>query len=124
VLAHDRRLRHDRRGRFLTITGRKKELIITSSGKNVAPTRIEGLLRAHPLVGHAVAVGDGRPYLTALIALDEEAAPGRASSRDTSGGFAYLAGHPAVREELTPTLEIRRRVVHDRYARDISSPYG
>lgn len=143
---------------FLTITDRKKELIITSSGKNVAPTKIEGLLRAHPLVGHAVVIGEGKPYLTALIALDEEAAPAWASARDISGSFADLAGHPAVRAELdeltgqvngqlaraeqikayvvlpqpwtaesgelTPTLKIRRRVVHDRHAGDISSLYA
>jgi long-chain acyl-CoA synthetase len=60
---------------YLTITDRKKELLITSSGKNIAPTKIEGLLRAHPLVGQAIAIGDRRPFVTALIALDEEAAP-------------------------------------------------
>ncbi|MEV0274263.1 AMP-binding protein [Hamadaea sp. NPDC050747] len=60
---------------FLTITDRKKELIITSSGKNISPARIEGLLRAHPLIGQAVAIGDRRPYVTALIVLDDEVAP-------------------------------------------------
>ncbi len=60
---------------FLTITDRKKELIITSSGKNISPAQIEGLLRAHPLIGQAVAIGDRRPYVTALIVLDDEFAP-------------------------------------------------
>ncbi|MFG1740049.1 AMP-dependent synthetase/ligase [Micromonospora chalcea] len=60
---------------FLTITDRKKELIITSSGKNISPAQIENLLRAHPLIGQAVAIGDRRPYVTALIVLDEEVAP-------------------------------------------------
>src|SRR5436305_1723048 len=46
---------------FVSITDRKKELIITSSGKNIAPTRIEGLLKEHPLIGQAVAIGDDRP---------------------------------------------------------------
>ncbi|WP_116115496.1 AMP-dependent synthetase/ligase [Amycolatopsis ruanii] len=142
---------------YLTITDRKKELIITSSGKNVAPTKIEGLLKAHPLVGHAVAVGEGRPYLTALIALDEEAAPAWAKARGISGSLAYLAGHPTVREEmsklvaavngqlaraeqikkhsilpeawspesgeLTPTLKLKRRVLHDRFAHEIEALY-
>ncbi|MFJ8648571.1 AMP-dependent synthetase/ligase [Streptomyces sp. NPDC093546] len=64
----------DERG-IVTITDRKKEIIITDGGKNIAPTRIESLLRAHPLVAHAVAIGDRRPYVTALLVLDEEAAP-------------------------------------------------
>jgi len=58
---------------FLRITGRKKDLIITAAGKNVAPAPIERRLLAHPLVGQAVVVGDRRPYLTALLALDPEA---------------------------------------------------
>ncbi|MET1074137.1 MAG: long-chain fatty acid--CoA ligase [Umezawaea sp.] len=60
---------------FLTITDRKKDLIITSAGKNIPPARIESLLRAHPLIGAAAAIGDRRPYVTALVVLDEEAAP-------------------------------------------------
>ena len=58
---------------FLRITGRKKELIVTSSGKNVAPAPLEDRLRAHPLIGEAVVVGDGRPFVAALIALDPDA---------------------------------------------------
>ncbi|MFG3697368.1 AMP-dependent synthetase/ligase [Micromonospora sp. NPDC047620] len=58
---------------YLTITDRKKELIITSTGKNVPPTRVENLLRLHPLIGHAMAVGDRRSHITALVALDPEA---------------------------------------------------
>ncbi|MBB4908817.1 AMP-dependent synthetase/ligase [Actinophytocola algeriensis] len=86
---------------FLTITDRKKELIITSSGKNISPARIEGMLRTHPLVGHAAAIGDRRPYVTALIALDEEAAPAWARARGIStDDLAALAGHPAVLAEL------------------------
>jgi long-chain acyl-CoA synthetase len=60
---------------FLTITDRKKELIITSSGKNISPAQIENLLRVSPLIGQAVTIGDRRPYITALIVLDEEVAP-------------------------------------------------
>ena len=86
---------------FLTITDRKKELIITSSGKNIAPTKIEGLLRAHPLVGQAIAVGDRRPFVTALIALDEEAAPAWATAHGaTVGSLAELAADPVVLAEL------------------------
>lgn len=89
---------------YLAITGRKKELIITSTGKNVAPSTIEGPLGAHPLVGHAVAVGDDRPYITALITLDEDGAPSWARNRGlddvAAAGVAALAEHPAVRAEL------------------------
>ncbi|MFI5866647.1 AMP-dependent synthetase/ligase [Streptomyces sp. NPDC051546] len=57
---------------YLTITGRKKDLIITSGGKNVAPAPLEDWLRAHPLVGQCMVVGDNRPYVTALITLEPE----------------------------------------------------
>jgi long-chain acyl-CoA synthetase len=57
---------------FLTITGRKKDLLVTAAGKNVAPAPLEEKLREHPLVGHAVVVGDGRPFVAALIGLDPE----------------------------------------------------
>jgi long-chain acyl-CoA synthetase len=58
---------------FLTITGRKKDIIITAGGKNVAPKLLEGGLRNHPLVAEAVVIGDRRKFLTALVALDAEA---------------------------------------------------
>ncbi|MFB1042967.1 AMP-dependent synthetase/ligase [Streptomyces chrestomyceticus] len=57
---------------YLTITGRKKELIVTSGGKNVAPAPLEDRLRAHPLVGQCMVVGDGRPYVTALVTLEPD----------------------------------------------------
>ncbi|RZS43571.1 long-chain acyl-CoA synthetase [Herbihabitans rhizosphaerae] len=88
---------------YLTIVDRKKELIITSSGKNISPARIEGLLRAHPLIGHAVAVGDRRPYVTAIVVLDEETAPAWARSHgiDTAADDpTALAEHPAVLAEV------------------------
>jgi len=58
---------------FLTITGRKKELIVTAGGKNVAPAVLEDRLRSHALISHTMVVGDGRPYISALITLDPEA---------------------------------------------------
>lgn len=57
---------------YLTITGRKKDMIITSGGKNVAPAPLEDWLRAHPLVGQCMVVGDNRPYVTALITLEPD----------------------------------------------------
>jgi long-chain acyl-CoA synthetase len=58
---------------FLTITGRKKEIIVTAGGKNVAPNILEDRMRSHALVSQALVVGDGRPYVAALITLDPEA---------------------------------------------------
>lgn len=60
---------------FLRITGRKKELIVTAGGKNVAPAVLEDRLRAHPLVSQCMVVGDNQPFIGALITLDEEALP-------------------------------------------------
>ncbi|MFE1789785.1 AMP-dependent synthetase/ligase [Streptomyces sp. NPDC059525] len=57
---------------YLTITGRKKDLIITSGGKNVAPAPLEDWLRAHPLVGQCMVIGDSRPYIAALITLEPD----------------------------------------------------
>ncbi|MBB1154035.1 AMP-dependent synthetase/ligase [Amycolatopsis dendrobii] len=91
---------------YVTITDRKKELIITSSGKNIAPTRIEGLLKEHPLIGQAVAIGDARPYVTALIVLDDEIAPGWAKANGIEeADVETLARHEAVRAEIDRAVE-------------------
>lgn len=91
---------------FLVITDRKKDLIVTSSGKNVAPTKVEGSLRAHPLIGFAAVIGDGRPYLTALLTLDEQAAPAWASARGLDATEpAELATDPRVRSEVAEAIE-------------------
>lgn len=58
---------------FLTITGRKKEIIVTAGGKNVAPAVLEDRLRSHALISQTMVVGDGRPYIATLITLDPEA---------------------------------------------------
>ncbi|NKQ57411.1 long-chain fatty acid--CoA ligase [Amycolatopsis sp. K13G38] len=91
---------------FIRITDRKKELIITSGGKNIAPTRIEGLLKEHPLIGQAVAIGDDRPYITALIVLDDEILPGWAAAQGIEfTDVASMSSHPAVREEIERAVE-------------------
>jgi long-chain acyl-CoA synthetase len=91
----------DSRG-FVTITDRKKEIIITDGGKNIAPTKIESLLRAHPLIAHAVVIGDRRRYVTALLVLDEETAPlwARANGIADASGVDALARHPKVHAAL------------------------
>ncbi|HEV2780235.1 MAG TPA: AMP-dependent synthetase/ligase [Actinophytocola sp.] len=117
----------DERG-LLSITDRKKELIITSGGKNVAPSKVEGLLRAHPLIGQAVCVGDRRPYLTALLVLDEEAAPVWAAARGITGDLAALAAHPEVRRELAAAVDaanaVLSRVEQIKYFHVVDRPWS
>ncbi|NTW40743.1 MAG: long-chain fatty acid--CoA ligase, partial [Cellulomonadaceae bacterium] len=67
---------------YLTITGRKKEIIVTAGGKNVAPAQLEDRLRGHPLVSQVVVVGDGKPFIAALVTLDAEMLPGWLASHD------------------------------------------
>jgi len=143
---------------FLSVVDRKKELIITAGGENISPAAIESLLTEHPLIGQALAFGDRRPYVVALLALDGEVAPAWARARGIeTGSLAELAAHPAVieaageavaaangrlarvqqvkywqllpaewtpeSEELTPTLKLKRRVIHAKYADVIDALY-
>jgi long-chain acyl-CoA synthetase len=144
---------------YLRITDRKKELIITSGGKNVSPALVEYELQRHPLIGQACAIGDRRNYVTALLVLDSEAAMAWAAgqgidARDPADlateprvlaevdhavalANSHLARPEQVRRyrvlpaewtsatgELTPTLKKRRRVIVDRYAREIDDLYA
>jgi len=95
---------------FYRVIGRKKELIITAGGKNIAPSAIEFLLQQHPLIGQALAVGDRRPYITALLVLDTEAtaAWARAHGLD-SLGMAELASHSLVLEEIQRAVDEANR---------------
>jgi long-subunit acyl-CoA synthetase (AMP-forming) len=91
---------------YLRIVDRKKELIITAGGKNVSPANIEGLLKEHPLVGQALAFGDRRPYVVALVVLDHEVAAGWAMQRGIADvSLAALAEHPLVVEEVQHAME-------------------
>ncbi|CAL9411147.1 Long-chain-fatty-acid--CoA ligase FadD15 [Streptomyces sp. enrichment culture] len=95
----------DARG-VVSVTGRKKDLVVTDGGERIAPARIESLLRSHPLVAHAVAIGDRRPYVTALLVLDEEAAPLWAKARGLGdGGLEELARRPEVLAALDTAVE-------------------
>jgi len=144
---------------FLRVIDRKKELIITAGGENVAPAGIENLLTADPLIGQALVYGDRRPYIVALLTLDGEVAPAWARARGIeAASLAELADRPEVQaavgdavaaanarlarvqqvkywrllpvewtaesEELTPTLKLKRRVVHAKYADAIDSMYS
>ncbi len=70
---------------YLKITGRKKELLVTAGGKNVAPAALEDRLRAHPLVSQCIVVGDQKPFIAALITLDEEMYPAWAKNNGIPG---------------------------------------
>jgi long-subunit acyl-CoA synthetase (AMP-forming) len=92
---------------YVTITGRKKELIINAAGKNMSPISIEGaVLAASPLIAQAVAVGDRRPYIVALIVLDPEAAAAFAARHAiTNPAPAVLADHPAIRAAVGAAVD-------------------
>ena len=86
---------------YLTITDRKKDLIITAQGKNVAPQELESRLKYHPLVSQAVVVGDRRPYLVALITLDADALAAFLAERDAGDTpAADVSEHPDVVEAV------------------------
>ncbi len=87
---------------FLSITGRKKELIITSGGKNIAPTGIEAALKRIDLVGEAVVIGDARKFLSALFTLEEEAAGRFAAEHGIEGS---IHDEPRLREELQRSVD-------------------
>jgi long-chain acyl-CoA synthetase len=87
---------------FLKIVGRKKEIIVTAGGKNVAPAVLEDQLRAHPLISQAMAVGDAQPFIGALITIDPEAFGGwkQRNGKDAAATVAELADDPDLRAEV------------------------
>jgi long-chain acyl-CoA synthetase len=145
---------------YLTITGRKKEIIVTAGGKNVAPAVLEDRVRAHPLISQCVVVGDRQPFVAALITIDEEAWPKwlEGKGRPATATVADLTDDPelladvrsavdganeavskaeSIRAfrilpvdfseatgELTPSLKVKRNVVHKMYADQIAAIYA
>jgi long-chain acyl-CoA synthetase len=89
---------------YVSITGRKKEIIITAGGKNITPVNIEALVKRHPLVSQCVVVGDRKPYLVALITLDPEAVTRFAAEQGTLDE-ASASESPVVRAELEKHIE-------------------
>jgi long-chain acyl-CoA synthetase len=82
---------------FLYIVGRKKEIIVTAGGKNVAPAVLEDRLRAHPLVSQCVVVGDAKPFIGALITIDQDALAIWASTQGKNGAtLETLRSDPAL----------------------------
>jgi long-chain acyl-CoA synthetase len=96
---------------YLRIVDRKKELIITAGGKNVSPANLESALKTIPLVGQACAIGDQRPFVSALVVLDPEVAPVWARERGIEHAtLAELAGDPDVVAEVERGVaEVMRR---------------
>ncbi|WP_255316740.1 long-chain fatty acid--CoA ligase [Nesterenkonia sp. Act20] len=97
---------------FLTLTGRKKDVIVTAGGKNVYPMPMEEIIRAHPLVAQVIVIGDNRPYVAALITLDADAV----AEWCQSNGFRSLslidaAKHPKIRQEIGLVVEAANRQV-------------
>ncbi|ANS78212.1 Long-chain-fatty-acid--CoA ligase [Serinicoccus hydrothermalis] len=91
---------------FLRITGRLKDLIVTAGGKNVSPGPLEDVVRAHPLVSQCVVVGEGRPFVAALVTLDEQVLPGWLETHGLTGlPPEEVVGHPRVREELQQAVD-------------------
>lgn len=92
-------------GTFLRIIGRKKDLIVTSSGKNIAPQDMETHLRSEPFISQAVVVGDGRKFLSALVSLDGDAIEAAVEGIDGHGATEVLATHPVVLREVEEAIE-------------------
>jgi long-chain acyl-CoA synthetase len=134
---------------YLKIVDRKKELIISAGGKNMSPANIEAKVKASsPLIGQAIAIGDSRPYNVALITLDPDVAPGFIEQngreaveaeveRGVNAANEQLAGVEQIKrfktldtewqpggDELTPTMKLKRKPIHEKYRREIEALYG
>ena len=130
---------------FLTITDRKKDIIVTAQGKNVAPQNIENALKGSKYVSQALVIGDRRPYLTALITLDEAETAKLGDGADVEAVVQEIvdawnqdkASFEQVKrftilprdfspeeDEVTPTMKLRRRIVADHFADEIEALYA
>ena len=92
---------------YITITGRKKEIIVTAGGKNVAPAFLEDPIRANPVIGQVVAVGDSKPFISALITLDPEMLPMWLTNNkmDPTMSIAEAAKNPAIIAEVQAAVD-------------------
>jgi long-chain acyl-CoA synthetase len=134
---------------YLKIVDRKKELIINAGGKNMSPANIEAKVKAsNPVIGQVIAIGDARPYNVALITLDPDVAPGFSAQHGRDAVLAEVQrGVDAANEnlarveqikrfkvldtdwepggdELTPTMKLKRKPIHEKYASDIADLYA
>ncbi|HEX4471951.1 MAG TPA: AMP-dependent synthetase/ligase [Nocardioides sp.] len=90
---------------FVRITGRMKEILVTAGGKNVAPSVLEDRVRAHALVSQCLVVGDGQPFIAALVTIDPEAFPDWASAHEKSGDIAAYVDDPDLRAEVQRAVD-------------------
>jgi long-chain acyl-CoA synthetase len=129
---------------FITITDRKKDILITAGGKNVAPQNLESALKTAPLISQALVVGDRRPFVGALITVDPGVSgglsPGQIQERvqeivdhvnaelsrfEQIKRFAILPREfSAEEDEVTPTLKLKRRTCAEHFAAEIESLYA
>jgi long-subunit acyl-CoA synthetase (AMP-forming) len=131
---------------YLKIVDRKKELIINAAGKNMSPANIEAKVKASsPLIGQAIAIGDGKPYNVALITLDPDVAPAYPDpdaahaeiERGVEAANEQLSRVEQIKkfkvltdewqpggDELTPTMKLKRKPIHEKYAEEIEALYG
>jgi long-chain acyl-CoA synthetase len=98
---------------FITITGRKKDIIITAGGKNITPANLENEIKQHPLVSQCVVVGDRKPYLVALVTLDPEEAVAYAKEH----GLPEDPGQLAANGEVRTAIEAHLAKVNEKFAR-------
>jgi long-chain acyl-CoA synthetase len=117
VFTEDRWFRSGDLGRideegYLYIVGRKKELIVTSGGKNVAPAVLEDRLRAHPLVSQCMVVGDNKPYIAALITVDQDALKAWITANKKDGAtLASLINDPALNSVIQTAVDEANKAV-------------
>ena len=126
---------------FVTITDRKKDILITAGGKNVAPANLENLLKSSPYVSHVIVIGDRRPYVSALITLEDDArrlpdieeriqalvdeVNAELSRYEQIKRFRILPRDFSADEgEITPTLKLKRKVVQENFAAEIDELYA
>jgi len=96
---------------FVRITGRKKEIIVTAGGKNVAPAVLEDRLRAHVLVDQCIVVGDGEPFIGALVTIDPESLPTWAATHGKQGGVEELFDDPDLHAEIQRAVDDANKAV-------------
>jgi long-chain acyl-CoA synthetase len=98
---------------YLTITGRKKEIIVTAGGKNVSPAQLEDPIRANPIISQVIAVGEQKPFISALITLDEEMLPVwlNNNGEDASMSVADAITNPKVVAEVQRAVDAANAMV-------------
>jgi long-chain acyl-CoA synthetase len=96
---------------FVRITGRKKEILVTAGGKNVAPAALEDRLRAHALVDQCLVVGDGRPFIAALVTLDRESLAAWAERHGKKGDVRALVRDPDLHAEIEQAVDEANKAV-------------